>query len=202
MIEFRADQAVKEIGDTVGNLGSYQSRLAMVRALNRAAKMARTEGSKELRKVYNRKHAGVLTDTFIHNATQNNMTAYVKPSSLRKRINMSSAKGATDYRVKQGAEGVYLQIKKGKTELIKGAFIQEMKSGHKGVFSRGKYKSKDYQTFIPSGRRYPITELTTISTYKQMIESGVLEKVNKKAQAAFTARYIHEANRILNKEKL
>ncbi len=202
LVEISVENAVKEIKNTVGRLGSYETSLAITRALNRAADMTKVEASKQIRTKYNRKASGVKADIHVIKATQNNQTAYIKPSSLRKKINMSSAKGATDYKARQGAEGVYLRIKKGKKTLIKNAFIQHMKSGHVGVFARGAYNSDTLKDFTRMSERYPITELTTLSTFKMLDNPEMLEAVNHVAQTAFVKRFEHEVDRILSKKSV
>lgn len=190
MIEIHITEALNTLNSSIGKLGTYQAEQAITRALNRAAASGRTEAARQIREKYNRKHGDILKDIGITYASANNQTAYIKPSSLRIKIS------TLQY---NDSGGIYLQLLKSKQSFIRDAFTATMKSGHVGVFARGYYKSRNYKDFIKTAKRMPIAELTTISTFKQLMDTTSLQKVNEKAQETFFKRFEHEANRLLNK---
>lgn len=191
MIEIQVTEALNTLNSSLGRLGSYQAEQAITRAINRAAASGRTEAARQIRQRFNRKHGDILKEIGITNATAGNQTAYIKPSSLRIKVSKLQYTEGT---------GIYLDLLKSKESFIRDAFTATMKSRHVGVFVRGYYKSRNYKDFIRTVKRMPIAELTTISTYKQLMDTKSLQSVNDKAQETFFKRFEHEASRLLNKQ--
>lgn len=84
------------------------------------------------------------------------------------------------FRPKQQGSDIAVAIHKGKTEYVRNSFIATMTSGHKGVYSRGKYVKR--QGFIPgkektASGKIRITELKTASVFTMGLNPSVAEDV-------------------------
>lgn len=86
------------------------------------------------------------------------------------------------YRPKQTGGSISVAIHKGKTVLIRNAFIATMASGHKGVFARGRYQKRT--GFVPgrektASGKIRITELLTASPFTMGISQDVVRDVQE-----------------------
>lgn len=95
------------------------------------------------------------------------------------------------FRAKQSGSSVSVAIHKGKTEIIRNSFIATMASGHKGVFSRGRYQKRT--GFIPckdktASGKVRITQLMTASPYTMGISPDVRTDVAEFMGNEVTAR--------------
>lgn len=86
------------------------------------------------------------------------------------------------YKPKQTGGSISVAIHKGKTVLIRNAFIATMASGHKGVFARGRYQKRT--GFVPgrektASGKIRITELLTASPFTMGISQDVARDVQE-----------------------
>ena len=80
------------------------------------------------------------------------------------------------FRPKQTGSSITVAIHKGKTVIIRNAFIATMASGHKGVFARGRYQKRT--GFVPgrektASGKIRITQLVTASPFTMGIAPDV-----------------------------
>jgi len=80
------------------------------------------------------------------------------------------------FKPKQTKAGIDVAIQKGKTKSIRSAFLASMKSGHTGVFSRGRYQRGI--GFVPHTNR-SITEIRTASPFSMGVGERVAPQVNE-----------------------
>lgn len=124
--------------DITKTLASFQKDLdrftrdlqgkAIVRALNTTANSAKIEASRDIRNAgYQLKATAIKKSITVYRATISNLKAEV----------VATGKGIPRiaFNAKQTAKGVTYAIK-GPRVLIPSAFVQTMKSGHRGVFKR------------------------------------------------------------------
>lgn len=95
------------------------------------------------------------------------------------------------FKPKQTQSNITVTIHKGKNVVIHNAFITSMASGHKGVYSRGKYAKG--RGFIPesiktTGGKVRITELKTASPFTMGTSKSVAEEVSAFMGAESVAR--------------
>lgn len=101
----------------------------MVRALNKTASKAKTESSREIRKIVTLKAKTVNNAIKIQKANFKNLSAKLTISGRPLPLYA--------YGVRQTNSGVSVRVRKSKPiEKHKSAFIARMKSGHIGVFKR------------------------------------------------------------------
>lgn len=85
------------------------------------------------------------------------------------------------FKPRQNGSNIIVAIRKGKTVIIRNAFVATMASGHKGVFARGQYSKRS--GFIPGRQKTAsgkvrITELFTASP----LTMGISPEVRQDAQ--------------------
>lgn len=95
------------------------------------------------------------------------------------------------FRPKQSGSSISVAIHKGKTEYIRNAFIATMASGHKGVYSRGRYQKRT--GFVPgkektANGKVRITQLVTASPFTMGISPDVRTDVAEFMGNEVTAR--------------
>lgn len=112
------------------------------------------------------------------------------------------------FRPRQSGSSISVAIHKGKTVMVRNAFIATMASGHTGVYARGKYTKRT--GFIPGREKtlsgkIRISELLTASPFKMGISPEVAQDVKEHMGNEVTAR-VHgiltsRVNRIAAKNK-
>ena len=95
------------------------------------------------------------------------------------------------FKPKQSGSSSSVAIHKGKTTMIRHAFVATMSSGHKGVFSRGRYQKRI--GFVPgrektASGKIRITELMTASPFTMGISPDVRTDVAEFMGNEVTAR--------------
>lgn len=86
------------------------------------------------------------------------------------------------FRPKQSGSSISMSVHKGKTEYVRNSFIATMASGHKGVFSRGRYVKKE--GFVPgrektASGKIRITEIQTASVFTMGVNKSVADDVRE-----------------------
>lgn len=108
------------------------------------------------------------------------------------------------FKPKQTQSNITITIHKGKTVVIHNAFITHMASGHKGVYSRGRYvKGRGFiheSTKTVSGK-VRITELKTASPFTMATSKSVAEEVSAFMGAESVARITGILKAKVNKVK-
>lgn len=100
------------------------------------------------------------------------------------------------FKPKQSGSSISVAIHKGKTTMIRHAFVATMSSGHEGVFARGEYQGKNFVRgkFPPKRKNtkgWLITELLTTSSFRMSLAPDIRPKVSRFIGNEVTAR-IHE----------
>lgn len=95
------------------------------------------------------------------------------------------------FRPKQTGSSISVAIHKGKTVMIRNAFVATMASGHKGVFARGRYQKRT--GFVPgrektASGKIRITQLMTASPFTMGISPDVRTDVSEFMGHEVTAR--------------
>ena len=94
---------------------------------------------------------------------------------------------------KKRTEGVSVEIKKGKNQILKHAFVATMASGHTGIFATGRYNGGKFihEKLKTSNNKTKITEMKTASPFtmatnkvvKKQLETKIEEQLPKRVQA-------------------
>jgi hypothetical protein len=96
---------------------------------------------------------------------------------------------------RQVRRGVSVAINRGKRQIIPGAFVATMRSGHVGVFSRradpmAAFKSTKRRSKLPARvRRLPIDEAFTTRISDVFGDSGMIPAVHARGQAVFSSAF-------------
>lgn len=118
-------------------------------ALNKVAKQGSTEAKRAITDEYTVKRKDIRL--FVRRASRNYLRSEIHATSNKKGLSL------TKFKARQLRKGVKVSVRKGKTDLLSGAFIQTMASGHKGVFyregdkrvmSKGRYAGKSRQPIV------------------------------------------------------
>ena len=121
------------------------------------------------------------------------MAAYTEVSRLNE-----SRLPIIAFKPKQSGSSISVAIHKGKTTMIRHAFVATMASGHKGVFSRGRYQKR--VGFVPgrektASGKIRITELMTASPFTMGYFAGRSDRrggVHGQRGDGACARYIDQ----------
>lgn len=99
-------------------------------------------------------------------------------------------------------DGVIVEIKKGKQQLLKHAFIAKMRSGHIGVFAIGSYVSGKfiYKRELTASNKQRITEMKTASPFT-MYTSKIMDERIIKASEQMPERFRALLEQKVNKLK-
>lgn len=166
-VEVKNNVRLNEIAD--------QFPVAMARALTRTAKSARTMASSLIRERYNIKKQDLDPAIRVIDANRNQLYSAVIARSRRFPLIAFSAR--------QTRKGVTFSVTKGKRVSMRSAFVQRMKSGHEGVFTRvGKVR-------LPIKERYTISiaEMFNSRNINAEVERFVLENLPTEAEQQFQA---------------
>lgn len=190
-IDIDVSQAVSDLRRQFSNLSTYKTNLAIARALNHTIAKGKTAARKEVRGQYKVKIGEINRSLKVVKATAATQTAYIKVSARPLRIIAFGAR--------QTKKGVTVNVM-GKRKLIKSAFIANMKSGHRGVFVRGRYQGTEltYRTkrINKKGPDLPIEEVNTASVFSMITNKTVQNKVAETLNTSFAARLLHEMQRL------
>lgn len=188
-------QAVKQLSKLTAQLSPENVALGTARAINHTIAKGKTEASRQIRSVYNIKAKEVGKAISITKSTR---------TSLEGSINISgSPMPIVAFSPRQTRKGVAVTIKKGSRKTIQRAFIQTMKSGHRGVYARGTYGSDGFKfrrrRVKTSGPDLPIQELLTTSVPQAFQSQTVITAVGAKLEAGLASRLEHEFKHIISK---
>lgn len=207
MIKISVEQAVKDIRREFRDLTNQEFNTGVARAINHTLGKAKTASSKEIRATYNMSAKDVNQTFSLKRAWAKNLEGAVvsqgKPVPLMK------------FKPSQSTEGVSVLIRKGSKQMVKGAFIATMASGHVGVFARGTYKGgggdfnfrhkriRKVQGYTKVGGRWQpiqndlsVNELTTVSVPKALSNRVVVDALARTIEESFPARMVHELSRM------
>jgi hypothetical protein len=178
-IDIRAD-----IDHAVRSLTELQRKVipnATARALNKTAAQAKTQAGREIRARYNISSRLVGRQISVTRANKASLTAIVKPSGRKFPV--------MAFQARQTAAGVRVQIIRGAPKIIRHAFIIRTKSGHIGVFARGRYSGR---SFVHRKPRLPISELFSVGVPQAFGARVVIEALERKVKQAFPTLLGHE----------
>lgn len=183
--------------------------LAIMRAINRTLSGVKTDAQKAVKEHVTLPMKHIRPAFYVRKASKNNMAGYVaaamnyKPALIDYRVRPKtpyrkarwlsvgrsggSVWEAGGRRPKKGVSGQIFS--QGRRQVFPGSFVQEMASGHVGIFRR---TSKD---------RLPIRELFGPSVPDVLRQPDVLSAVEAKAQERLNARLDHEVQYLLSKKR-
>lgn len=209
-------KAVNQIKQQYSHISDDMLNQAISRALNHTAQKSRTEGNKNIRKIYNIGASRINNELKVGYSNAKSLTASVKASGSplswnnfqAKQENSSSTtsfnrKGIASSRLNRKAhnnakKGVSAKIKNSEGVVnLPTAFIQ-VANGGITVFARGKYKAKGQG--IEFGKaRLPIVKITTISIPLMFANKEVISPTSLKSGEILMGRISHEIKYLLSK---
>lgn len=183
--------AIREAKKQFANLTGSQFNQGLARALNEVIDKSRTSAAKQMKSVYNVNSKDLKKQMKSYKATRSTLTASIRVSQRPMPLAAFSPR--------QTKKGVSVNIL-GKRKLIKGAFMAQMISGHKGVFARGRYVNREFvfrkTRVIKTGPDLPIDELVTVSPFSMLMNHKVTSTVAKKMESDFQPALIKQLNRV------
>lgn len=124
---------------------------ATAAAINKVAMQARTQASRSIARRYSLPTGAIRKSlTISRRANRLQLVAYLKAEGVNLPLIV--------FKARQTRAGVTVKVGSQRT-LVKSAFIATMKSGHRGVFGRGRYGTGGFR---PDRKRLPITELVGV----------------------------------------
>ena len=161
--------------------------VALSRAINRALTAVNTEGSIQVRKVYNLKAARVKQNFRVKKTTRANLTGHWQSTGEPVGLIRYGATGNS-----QRAAVIVLKDTARKT--VTGGFIQVGNNNQQHIFRRAKVRG------VIVGR-YPLQRLTGPRVEDALSKPEVQKALQNKADTTLQARLEHEANYILSKAR-
>ena len=197
-IRFDTHLAQRTIADLAKQLGEQQTNRAVASALNRVASQGKTVASRTIRQRYRIKKSQLDKRMGQSRAGAKHLQARIWTSGSPLPVSL--------FKYRQTKKGVKVSIL-GKQNVIPGAFVAKMKSGHTGVFARGRYSAKGFEfrkKRINYGHKkyakdLPISTLYTASEGTMFGQPVVIEPVIGKIEAMLPVRIEHELNYLLSK---
>jgi hypothetical protein len=181
-------EGLREAKELLGRIPGAVER-AEIRAVNRAAKAAKTSLVREILSRYNIKRDRVEETISIFGAGAGHPFASVasrgRPrvlSYFRTRPNVESGPP-----FRRPGAGVWAQVKKGEGGNIPHAFLARMRSGHVGVFLR------------PGSGDYPIDQRSGPSVPQMAGNRDVVVTVEERAMGILDRTFLHEVRRALGR---
>lgn len=185
-MEFSID--IKGLDNVKRMLDSKLIDKAVPRAINKTGQMARTEQSKEIRKIYNIK-AKRLNEELEKVSGPNRATVSKPRAIIRAKKLTKRNPGLQHYGAKQTKKGVSYRVRKDKgRQRLPRAFTATMARGGEGVFVRTGIK------------RLPIVRKTGPSVV-QMMERVGIEPIKRSVNKNFARLFSHEYRRELARAK-
>ena len=186
---------IKGIDKALEICSARMVRAALNSALKRTIGSAKTAIDEKIREGYNIKKSDISKAMKVKPVTEGLIGTIVVTDADKRGIPIFQMAGRIAV---QTREGTWIEVRKGKVQVISQAFIQSMKSAHKGVFIRykggsgkgGRLTSKDV------GRRHRVDKghnwiheiygprITSLAG-DAVIRETVQNKVNEVAQANF-----------------
>ena len=204
MIEVSTSKAIQEVTKFYSGLTRPQINGAVNRALNHTIAIGRTAASKEIRQLYKIK-AKYLGQKGPDDRENRNSALKVRKSTTS---TLQAAINATGrplpliaFPARKTSKGITIQIIPGQTKNLPGAFFATMKSGHKGIFARGRYGTGQFKSRRKRIRPWPqndleITELTTTSIPHAFMIKTVTDRTIGTLNERFKKRFEHEIGRL------
>ena len=173
------------------NLSAEQVARATARAINHTTAKAKTDSTRSITKRYNLGRAQVK----LKQVRANQRKQYGMLNASTKPVPLISYKGT-----RQTKRGVKVQVLRGQTKTIKGAFITTTKKGRRGVFARGEHQGYEFKfrhkRIVKSGPDMPIEELYSTSIYASGVNDHVQNEIKPIATSQFQIRLAHELKNI------
>jgi hypothetical protein len=168
---------------------------ALSTAINKTLPRLRTIEAREVRKELNLKHGDILKTIALRKASPKSLSGSLTTSRHPVPLYL--------YAARQVRDGVSVLVRRSRgREVIKGAFIATMKSGHVGVFKRApdarhRIAMKDGKrrwTALPIQEQYGPTVVGVLAN-----KPGMLQKLNEQGNALLAKNLDSQADWLLNK---
>jgi hypothetical protein len=219
MIEIETKEATERLKQLQNDLSEKEVRKAIIRALNYSIGKVNTQAKREVRKYYNLPAYNVDKVTKINRANARTLTAAVaaekstlslsafNPRSVQTGVgkqltSLKRQKGKTGgiagKKISRGKTGVYVQIIKGHTEHMPGAFmgfwnkkssLGESRVSGGAIFARGEYGSKGFN--FAKGK-HSISKLKSKSIYWSILNTNVGPNVIDKGTLDYEREFVRQ----------
>ena len=163
---------------------------AAVRSLNRTADQVRTAGVKSISAELGTKQKTVREQLRVIRATRSKLASIV--------VGTGKAIGLIHFHARQTAAGVVVTLY-GKKKLFKGAFIQTMPGGHRGIFRRRHGTGWSKGRPRTSSPNLPIREMWGPGVPGTMASKHIFEALEKHARTRWPINFAADLKYYLNK---
>lgn len=189
----------KKVQQDLNRLAEGVRDKAVARALNKAAKQAKTAAGREIKQLYKLSTRVFNKAVTMKKANKNSVEVIMRVEGKPFPV--------MGFRARQNKTGVSFVLG-GRRVMVRHAFIAIMASGHKGVFARGGYQKtagvmETGETWGKSFRygslRTPITELKTFSAPYAFMNNAVQRELKFKIYEQFPKLLDHEIKWELSK---
>lgn len=194
MIQIEAKAELAKLGYLFSDIKDTAVSSAFLKSVNRALTTGRKEASQQFTAVYKLKSSEVK-DRMIE----------LKASRSRNINDMSAALVISNrpvplilYKARQTKAGVKVNIR-GNGQLVKGAFVATMKSGHTGVYTRDESRPSRHKwvrdTSKPKGgysKTLPIKERFGISPFQFFKVEGNVPRVERLISESFDTNFAND----------
>jgi hypothetical protein len=189
--------------DFAGKLSSGEIKKTIASALNITARRVITQVRKDVKKTYTVDKKYLERMAILSKPAKGTVEGlYAGISYLYNPVPMIGFKHTDNNKSrsnKKGAGGVTIEIKKGKNDVLKHAFIATMASGHTGIYAAGQYKGKNFifdKSRTASGKQR-ITEMKTSSPLTMITNKNI-----QKATTLYVEKNLPTRLRVLLQQKV
>lgn len=191
----------KKVQQDLNRLAEGVRDKAVARALNKAAKQAKTAAGREIKQRYSLSTRVFNKTVTMKKANKNSVEVIMRVEGKPFPI--------MGFRARQNKTGVSFVLG-GRRVMVRHAFMATMASGHKGVFARGGYQKTTgvietgetwgrHGAFRYGSLRTPITELKTFSAPYAFMNKAVQRELKLKIYEQFPKLLDHEIKWELSK---
>lgn len=176
MISVKVD--LKSLHEALGSKARTVVRQAVVRTINRAMDQANTAARREISEKLGVKQKDLKTRITVIRATSKNPTAELLIANKKVPLVAFSPRPVKVMSARGPRIGVSVVID-GVRQIVKGAFLTDMRSGKRGVFERkGRKRLPIRQMFAAE-----ISKLINMNVLTDKLRKVVVDSVNKNLQA-------------------
>ena len=180
MIYIDAKTAIRNASNAHRELKGSRRARAIASALNVVARKARVEASKDIRGTYKMRAKDIRKSQSVRKATAKGGS---EPTISAAMITVGRPLPIMAFRPTKIKDGISVNIM-GRRKRFPGAFIATMKSGHTGVFVKGRYTSGKLvgrrRRLVSSGDDLPITEVKTTAIPTALSNPKVISVLQRK----------------------
>lgn len=200
MIKFEVKSDISKVEKTIKRLAADVAVKAVPRALNKVAARVKTEAGRAIKQRYNVSARAVGRAITVKKAGTGSIVASVDTTGKPFPLQAFKARG------KLFRGPVSVEVVRGQRKMVRHGFLGQTKSGHVGIFARGRYKAGVFvhRRGRDEAHKYPepdlpITELVTFSVPRVFKIKQIQDVMKRVVEDEWQKVIDHEISFLLSK---